>query len=165
MQPRNAHEVVYSSAGKNLPLIMRNGALIPHGERNQNTGIGRLRQRAHELFPDHLAHTLDAIAGLVDTFFQKPVLFSLTHVTRCPAVPRKGPLIEMESMRMGTAVRTLEPYEEAPARAGAQLWQRGLVRFRILAPRLGPGKRSACRNIGVLRQHALHVENEPHIAV
>src|SRR5690606_11132507 len=103
MQPRNAHEVVYSGAGKNLPLIMRNGTLIPHGQRNQNTGIGRLRQRTYALFSNHLAHTLDAIASLVDAFFQKPVLFSFTYVTRSPDVPFKGPLLELESMRIDAA--------------------------------------------------------------
>src|SRR5688572_8850780 len=84
MEPGYTHEMVYSGAGKYLPLFAGNGALVAHRQRNQNTGISMAWQCPHKTFANFLAQTLNLVSRATDHFVQTHVPIIFPNVAASP---------------------------------------------------------------------------------
>src|SRR5687768_6771990 len=150
MKPGYTHQMVYPGTGKYLPLFPGNRALITHCQRNQNTGINMAGQCLKEMLPDFLPQTLDLIGRTINHLVQSRIPIVFPHVSAGSNVALESPLLEVKTMRIDTAMRTLEPSRDLPALACTDLW-RCSFSHGTLSARAVPGKGNTRRNYCVFR--------------
>ena len=123
MQAGDAHQVIYAGAGKHLPLIGGNGALIANRQRHHNAGIGPLAQRCEQTFAHRFARSFQQITGSRHHWVHQTRRWLGADISGCADAALEHPGFDIESTGIGIAVRPVQAHRHAPALARMQIGQ------------------------------------------
>ena len=154
-------------ATEHRPLRLRDGTLIPDGERSDHARVTGSWQCTRDTHPYPLAGALDMIAGAPRERVHPDVGPRIADIAGGTKVSFEQPRLEIESGRIDTAVRPFQPHGQSPAFAGVNDRRRRSVapsadKKRIAIARREPRKRDPFRNDGARRIDMLDRERKPH---
>ena len=150
MQAGDRHQVPDPGATEDLPVGVANRALVTDRQRHHDAGVWRIGQAlqhalAHRAAqPVHLLH--EGLRRIVEQ------LRVAAHVAGGPDAAFQQPGLVVETVRIGKAMRALQPHHQAPALTRARRRPRS-----SLAPLAIPGQQHAAWNSGF---GGLDVKNE-----
>src|SRR4029078_11903154 len=167
VQPRDRYEVRDARATEHCPLRLRDGTLIPDGERSDHARVTGSWQCTRDTHPYPLSRALDMVAGAPRDRVHPDVGPRIADIAGGTKVSFEQPRLEIESGRIDTAVRPFQPHGQSPAFAGVNDRRRRSVapsadKKRIAIARREPRKRDPSRNDGARRIDMLDRERKPH---
>jgi hypothetical protein len=162
MQARYAHQVVYARAREGLPLSRRDGALIAHHERRNDSGIRTICKRFEDPSAQALPHAFDPVLRLVDHRCQALGRAARPYVARGAYTALEHPCLVVESVRVRSPVRTFEPHVESPALTCFHFRQSNAEIVRRATP---PRNGDALGHVRSSGQRVFDVELEAHAAL
>ncbi len=112
--------MIHAGAGEGLPLLRRNRALVADRERGNDAGVGRIRQCGPDAGTRETAQALDPVAGPVHHLRHPVTPGARANVAGRAQVALQQPRLVVESMRVGSAARALQPYGQPPALPGLE---------------------------------------------
>ena len=158
VQAGNRHQVGRPGAVEGRPQVAVDGALVAHRQRHQDAGprvVGG-RQHGGERGSHRVAQALDDVTGLPDHGVQA-LRRGRAHIAGRPDVAFEQPGLVVEAVRVGVAVRALQPDRQLPALAGTQ---RRAHEILAVAPPLVPGQHHPRRDHRGCGRHLFNGEFE-----
>ncbi len=139
VQPRDADQVRDAGAVEHAPLRLRHRALLADRERDDDAGVGCVRQRRENPPANAGARPLHVIRCAPGEDVDPRIPTAVAHVAGGPQPALEHPRLDIEAVRIDGTVRTLQPDHEAPALAGGDFGRR--VAGTLAPPLRIPGQR------------------------
>ncbi len=104
-----------ASAVEDAPLPIGNGTLVADRQCNQDARVRRTWKRRGNAIANVFARPLDVVASASSEFAVAHGCRIVAHVARRAQIPFEKPSLEVETVRIDIAVRSLEPQRQRPA--------------------------------------------------